>query len=256
MFGMALAVEKLTRSRPTTLSHRPVERFDKAFGRQRTTARSRPAHVLTSRSDVRQVQLPVHRRHVVPDLFNYDFRRTERCIIPCVQRGQTLLAPGAGIGWRNIIEKMHLTATLTKWCEHGRHEIFAGGKRQHGPEHTLVLDAEAVARASATSTRRASRRPRTKRSCAPVRPRASTRRWRTSTVKWCSRTADAHDSRARRQEGKTRPDRPHTNRPSRTLAGPRFSSGVAQPLAGWSNPPGFSFPSDNLTRLPDDAIVV
>jgi hypothetical protein len=33
------------------------------------------------------------------------------------------------VGWRNIIEKMHMTATLTKWYEeHGRHEIFAGGK--------------------------------------------------------------------------------------------------------------------------------
>jgi hypothetical protein len=34
------------------------------------------------------------------------------------------------VGWRNIIEKMHMTATLTKWYEeHGRHEIFAGGKQ-------------------------------------------------------------------------------------------------------------------------------
>jgi len=34
------------------------------------------------------------------------------------------------VGWRNIIEKMHMTATLTKWYEeHGRHEIFAGGKK-------------------------------------------------------------------------------------------------------------------------------
>ena len=33
------------------------------------------------------------------------------------------------VGWRNIIEKMHMTATLTKWYEeHGRHEIIAGGK--------------------------------------------------------------------------------------------------------------------------------
>src|SRR5262249_24111675 len=34
-----------------------------------------------------------------------------------------------GVGWRNIIEKMHMTATLTKrYEEHGRHEIFAGNK--------------------------------------------------------------------------------------------------------------------------------
>jgi hypothetical protein len=46
------------------------------------------------------------------------------------------------VGWRNIIEKMHMTATLTKWYEeHGRHEIFAGGKKVNMPvvEHSLVL---------------------------------------------------------------------------------------------------------------------
>jgi len=66
------------------------------------------------------------------DLFNYDFRRTEQCIIPyATQEGEiSFCAYNTGIGWRNIIEKMHMTATLTKWYEeNGRHEIFAGGKR-------------------------------------------------------------------------------------------------------------------------------
>ena len=50
------------------------------------------------------------------DLFNYDFRRTERCIIPyATQEGRSACAYNTGIGWRNIIEKMHMTATLTKW---------------------------------------------------------------------------------------------------------------------------------------------
>jgi uncharacterized radical SAM superfamily Fe-S cluster-containing enzyme len=84
------------------------------------------------------------------DLFNYDFRRTERCIIPyATQEGEiSFCAYNTGIGWRNIIEKMHMTATLTKWYEeHGRHEIFAGGKKValDSAEHSLVLDAEAVA---------------------------------------------------------------------------------------------------------------
>ena len=83
------------------------------------------------------------------DLFNYDFRRTERCIIPyATQEGEiSFCAYNTGIGWRNIIEKMHMTATLTKWYdEHGRHEIFAGGKKValETTEHTLKLDAEAV----------------------------------------------------------------------------------------------------------------
>jgi uncharacterized radical SAM superfamily Fe-S cluster-containing enzyme len=84
------------------------------------------------------------------DLFNYDFRRTERCIIPyATQEGEiSFCAYNTGIGWRNIIEKMHMTATLTKWYEeHGRHEIFAGGKSVNlqSTAHNLVLDAGAVA---------------------------------------------------------------------------------------------------------------
>jgi hypothetical protein len=44
---------------------------------------------------------------------------------------------------------MHMTATLTKWYEeHGRHEIFAGGKKValDTTAHTLKLDAEAVSK--------------------------------------------------------------------------------------------------------------
>jgi 7,8-dihydro-6-hydroxymethylpterin dimethyltransferase len=83
------------------------------------------------------------------DLFNYDFRRTEQCIIPyATQEGEiSFCAYNTGVGWRNIIEKMHMTATLTKWYEErGRHEIFAGNK--HVPlsskEHNLVLVEEHV----------------------------------------------------------------------------------------------------------------
>jgi len=83
------------------------------------------------------------------DLFNYDFRRTEMCIIPyATQQGEiSFCAYNTGIGWRNIIEKMHMTATLTKWYdEHGRHEIFAGGKAVplNSIEHSLKLNDEAV----------------------------------------------------------------------------------------------------------------
>ncbi len=83
------------------------------------------------------------------DLFNYDFRRTERCIIPyATQEGEiSFCAYNTGIGWRNIIEKMHMTATLTKWYdEHGRHEIFAGGKTVglDSTAHTLKLDVDSV----------------------------------------------------------------------------------------------------------------
>jgi uncharacterized radical SAM superfamily Fe-S cluster-containing enzyme len=85
------------------------------------------------------------------DLFNYDFRRTEQCIIPyATQEGEiSFCAYNTGVGWRNIVEKMHMTATLTKWYqEHGRHEIIAGGKKVSLPsvEHTLVLRADDVNR--------------------------------------------------------------------------------------------------------------
>jgi uncharacterized radical SAM superfamily Fe-S cluster-containing enzyme len=80
------------------------------------------------------------------DLWNYDFRRTEQCIIPyATQMGEiSFCAYNTGIGWRNIVEKMHMTATLAKWYEeHGRHEIFAGGKKvalpQDETQKTLVI---------------------------------------------------------------------------------------------------------------------
>jgi hypothetical protein len=80
------------------------------------------------------------------DLFNYDFRRTEQCIIPyATQEGEiSFCAYNTGVGWRNIIEKMHMTSTLTKWYEeHGRHEIFAGGKKvglEMQDKYDLVLN--------------------------------------------------------------------------------------------------------------------
>jgi uncharacterized radical SAM superfamily Fe-S cluster-containing enzyme len=90
------------------------------------------------------------------DLFNYDFRRTEQCIIPyATQEGEiSFCAYNTGVGWRNIVEKMHMTATLTKWYEeHGRHEIFAGNKKVSlaTTDHTLNL-VEAHVNAEANHT--------------------------------------------------------------------------------------------------------
>jgi uncharacterized radical SAM superfamily Fe-S cluster-containing enzyme len=87
------------------------------------------------------------------DLFNYDFRRTEQCIIPyATQEGEiSFCAYNTGIGWRNIIEKMHMTATLTKWYdEKGRHKIYAGNKNvdleSTFDNQYLILRAEDVAK--------------------------------------------------------------------------------------------------------------
>jgi uncharacterized radical SAM superfamily Fe-S cluster-containing enzyme len=85
------------------------------------------------------------------DLFNYDFRRTEMCIIPYgTQEGEiSFCAYNTGIGWRNIIEHMHQNATVAKWYEeHGRHEIFARGKSVElvDPTHGLRLNEVDLAR--------------------------------------------------------------------------------------------------------------
>jgi uncharacterized radical SAM superfamily Fe-S cluster-containing enzyme len=62
------------------------------------------------------------------DLFNYDFRRTEMCIIPYgTQEGEiSFCAYNTGVGWRQIVEKMHASATVADWYRaKGRHPVFA-----------------------------------------------------------------------------------------------------------------------------------
>jgi len=156
VFGMALALAKNYDSfkSPTHFKLSDLlKKFDKTFGATgRNYGKSTPDRTIAD----------VHKRRAdrwnflfiagmwFQDLFNYDFRRTERCIIPyATQEGEiSFCAYNTGIGWRNIIEKMHMTATLTKWYEeHGRHEIFAGGKKValQAADHSLVLDPAAVA---------------------------------------------------------------------------------------------------------------
>src|SRR4029077_3332709 len=78
------------------------------------------------------------------DLFNYDFRRTEMCVIPYgTQEGEiSFCAYNTGVGWRQIIENMHKTANLAEWYEeHGRHPVYAAGKAVplRTTKHTLSL---------------------------------------------------------------------------------------------------------------------
>jgi tetraether lipid synthase len=66
------------------------------------------------------------------DLFNYDFRRTEMCIIPyATQLGEvSFCAYNTGVGWRQIVEKMFSTHSTAQWFkEKGRHPIYAAGKQ-------------------------------------------------------------------------------------------------------------------------------
>jgi uncharacterized radical SAM superfamily Fe-S cluster-containing enzyme len=85
------------------------------------------------------------------DLFNYDFRRTEMCIIPyATQQGEiSFCAYNTGIGWRKIIENMHKNATVAEWYRtHGKHQIYAKGKRVEldSTEHSLRVNPEDASR--------------------------------------------------------------------------------------------------------------
>jgi hypothetical protein len=85
------------------------------------------------------------------DLFNYDFRRTELCIIPyATQKGEiSFCAYNTGVGWRQIIENMHKNATVAEWYKkHGKHEIYAKNKTValSDYEHSLKIDADDAAR--------------------------------------------------------------------------------------------------------------
>src|SRR5271154_4634185 len=85
------------------------------------------------------------------DLFNYDFRRTEMCIIPyATQKGEiSFCAYNTGVGWRQIIENMHKNATVAEWYKkHGKHEIYAKNKSValNDYEHSLKIDSEDAAR--------------------------------------------------------------------------------------------------------------
>jgi hypothetical protein len=65
------------------------------------------------------------------DLWNYDFRRTEMCVIPYgTQEGEiSFCAYNTGVGWRQIIEQMRMVATTKDWFqERGRHQIYAGNR--------------------------------------------------------------------------------------------------------------------------------
>jgi len=62
------------------------------------------------------------------DLWTYDFRRTEMCIIPyATQMGEiSFCAYNTGVGWRQIVENMHKNATVAEWYrEHGKHPVYA-----------------------------------------------------------------------------------------------------------------------------------
>jgi 7,8-dihydro-6-hydroxymethylpterin dimethyltransferase len=88
------------------------------------------------------------------DLFTYDFRRTEMCIIPYgTQEGEiSFCAYNTGLGWRGIVEQKHMNSTTANWYkEHGRHDVYASNKPLvlDSYQHSLVVDPVAAARVRA-----------------------------------------------------------------------------------------------------------
>ena len=66
------------------------------------------------------------------DLWTYDFRRTEMCIIPyATQMGEiSFCAYNTGVGWRQIVENMYQNATTAEWYrQHGRHPVYANPRK-------------------------------------------------------------------------------------------------------------------------------
>jgi uncharacterized radical SAM superfamily Fe-S cluster-containing enzyme len=65
------------------------------------------------------------------DLWTYDFRRTEMCIIPYgTKLGEiSFCAYNTGVGWRQVVEKMCKTATTAEWYKkNGRYPVYANGR--------------------------------------------------------------------------------------------------------------------------------
>ncbi len=154
LFGMSLALMRNYDSfkAPTHFRFRDLlKKFDKTFGATKNAAQKYgPVDGSGTRADVERRRQDRWNFLFIAgmwfqDLFNYDFRRTEMCIIPyATQQGEiSFCAYNTGIGWRNIIEQMHMTATLTKWYEeHGRHEIFAGNKAVPLADHGALAGAQ------------------------------------------------------------------------------------------------------------------
>ncbi len=91
------------------------------------------------------------------DLFNYDFRRTEMCIIPyATQLGEvSFCAYNTGVGWRQIIENMFKNASVGDWYrKYGRHGVYAGSRPMPVPEfaHSVNLPESEVLKEKAAAT--------------------------------------------------------------------------------------------------------
>jgi uncharacterized radical SAM superfamily Fe-S cluster-containing enzyme len=78
------------------------------------------------------------------DLWTYDFRRTEMCVIPNgTEEGEiSFCAYNTGLGWRQIVESRHCKSSVADWYKaKGKHTVYAGGKdvELSTTAHDLIL---------------------------------------------------------------------------------------------------------------------
>jgi uncharacterized radical SAM superfamily Fe-S cluster-containing enzyme len=100
------------------------------------------------------------------DLWTYDFRRTEMCIIPYgTQLGEiSFCAYNTGVGWRHVVEKMYRTASVAEWYrEHGKHPVYANPRKavplgDHGPPSLRIPEESTLIPIDALRRRPAARK--------------------------------------------------------------------------------------------------
>ncbi len=159
MMGLALLKNYHPRRAPKSLTLLDIlKKFDKSFAVTGDSKSKKWGNVGPDRTyedAVRRRQDPWNFLFIAgmwfQDLFNYDFRRTEMCIIPyATQQGEiSFCAYNTGIGWRKIIENMHKNASVSEWYkEHGKHKIYAKGRQveMSDKSHSLRLNEEDVHR--------------------------------------------------------------------------------------------------------------
>jgi len=63
------------------------------------------------------------------DLFNLDLRSVQASTtVVATEEGEISFCAYNSTGWREAVERIHRTATLSEWHrQHGRHVIFTGG---------------------------------------------------------------------------------------------------------------------------------
>src|SRR5712671_1764392 len=117
-----------------------LKKFDKTFGATKAAEKGKYGKVegdrtlddIAKRRDDRWNLLFIDGMWF-QDLFTYDFRRTEMCIIPyATQQGEiSFCAYNTGVGWRQIVENMYQNAKVADWYkEHGKHPVYANANKR------------------------------------------------------------------------------------------------------------------------------